>query len=99
MRVNSQKALRDFASTYPDADAPLRAWHKTVKTGTYLNLVELRRTFASVDYVPVGKREFYVFNVGGNKYRLVASIHFNRQRLFVRFIITHREYARGDWKK
>ena len=99
MHVISQKAVRDFASTYPEADAPLPAWHKTAKTGTYRNLVELRRTFASVDYVPVGKKEFYVFNIGGNKYRLVASIHFNRQRLFVRFIMTHREYDRGDWKK
>jgi mRNA-degrading endonuclease HigB of HigAB toxin-antitoxin module len=65
----------------------------------YHNLVELKQTFGSVDYVPVGKRKFYVFDIGGNKYRLVAAIHFNTQTLFVRFMMTHVEYDRGDWKK
>jgi len=40
-----------------------------------------------------------VFNIGGNKYRLVAVIHFNAQKLFIRQVLTHAEYDRGDWKK
>jgi mRNA interferase HigB len=99
MRVISEKALRDFARQYPDADAPLRARCKLVKSGTYRNLAELKQTFGSVDYVSTGKSDFYVFNIAGNKYRLIAAIHFNRQMLFIRYIFTHAEYDRGGWKK
>ena len=98
VRVISQQPLRDFATTHRDADAPLRAWYKAIKAGTHHNLVELKQSFGSVDYVPVGKRKFYVFDIGGNKYQLVAAIHFNTQTLFIRFIITHVEYDRGDRK-
>jgi len=97
--VISQKALRDFARQHADADVPLRGWFKLIKNGSYWNLAELKRTFPSVDYVPVAKLPFYVFNIGGNKYRLIAAIHFNVQRLFIRHILTHAEYDRGDWKK
>ena len=48
--------------------------------------------------VPVKKRDFYVFNIGGNKYRLVVAIHFNTQMLFVRHVLTHAEYDTGKWK-
>jgi mRNA interferase HigB len=40
-----------------------------------------------------------VFNIGGNKYRLIAAIHFNTRKLFVRHVLTHREYDQGDWKR
>jgi len=99
VHVISRKALRDFAKQHADAHAPLRGWFKLIKNGTYYDLVELKRTFPSVDYVPVGKRSFYVFNIAGNKYRLIAAIHFNANRLFVRYILTHAEYDKGDWKK
>ena len=99
MRVISEKALRDFAKSYRDSDAPGRGWCKLVKSGTYGNLAELKRTFGSVDYVRTGKRDFYVFNIAGNKYRLIAAIHFNRQMLFIRYILTHVEYDGGGWKK
>ncbi|MGH7933769.1 MAG: type II toxin-antitoxin system HigB family toxin [Candidatus Binataceae bacterium] len=59
----------------------------------------MKRTFASVDLVPVEGRDFYVFNIGGNKYRLIAAIHFNTQRLFVRRLVTHSEYDTERWKK
>ncbi len=49
--------------------------------------------------VPVKGRAFYVFDVGGNKYRLIAAIHFNTQRLFVRHILTHADYDTERWKK
>ncbi len=59
----------------------------------------LKRTFASVDLVPVKGRDFYVFDIGGNKYRLIAAIHFNSQRLFVRHILTHSDYDTERWKR
>jgi Uncharacterized protein conserved in bacteria len=38
------------------------------------------------------------FNIGGNKYRLIASIHFNRNKIYIRHILSHAEYDQGDWK-
>jgi mRNA interferase HigB len=99
MHVISQKALRDFGRKHADAAMPLRAWLKLARHGSFRNLAELKRTFANVDLVPVKGRDFYVFNIGGNKYRLIAALHFNSQRLFVRHILAHSEYNTDRWKK
>ena len=99
MHVISQKALREFTKEHADAAAPLSAWLKLVRRGRFRSFAELKRTFASVDLVPVKSGNFYVFNIGGNKYRLIAAIHFNTQKLFVRHILTHSEYDKGQRKK
>jgi mRNA interferase HigB len=99
VRAISEKALRNFANRYPDSDAALRAWCKLVKSGTFRNLAELKQTFGSVDYVPTKKGDFYVFDIAGNRHRLIAAIHFNTQMLFIRYVLTHAEYDRGRWKK
>jgi mRNA interferase HigB len=98
VHIVSQKALREFADTHADSATPLRAWFKLARRGHFQNLAELKRTFASVDMVRVKGRDFYVFNIGGNKYRLIAAIHFNTQRLFVRGVLTHSEYNTERWK-
>ncbi len=77
----------------------MRAWLKLVRHGRFRNLAELKRTFGGVDMVPVKGRDLYVFDIGGNKYRLIAAIHFNTQRLFVRHILTHPEYDTERWKR
>ena len=99
MRVISEKPLREFAKKYADAKTPLEAWLKLVRHGHFQNLAKLKQTFPSVDMVPVKDLDFYVFNIGGNKYRLIAAIHFNTQILFVRHILTHSEYDSGKWKQ
>ena len=99
MRVISEKPLRDFAGRHVAAASPLSAWKKLMLGGIFRNLVELKQTFGSVDMVPAKGRNLYVFDIGGNKYRLVAAIHFNRQMLFVRHVLTHAEYDAGAWKK
>jgi mRNA interferase HigB len=99
VHVISQKALREFARKHADAATPLGAWLKLARRRHFQNLAELKRTFASVDMVRVKGRDFYVFNIGGNKYRLVAAIHFNAQRLFVRHILTHADYNTERWKQ
>jgi mRNA interferase HigB len=96
--VISQKAPREFAEVHADAASPLRAWFKLARHGRFLNLAELKRTFGSVDLVPVKGRSFYVFNIYGNTYRLMTAINFNTQRLFVRRILTHAEYDTERWK-
>ena len=99
VRVISRKALRTFAERHPEAGAPLGAWFKLASHCAARNLAELKQTFASVDLVRIGSRDFFVFNIEGNKYRLVAAIHFDAQRLFVRRLMTHPEYSKELWKK
>ena len=89
MRVISNKALTELAMVHRDADA---AWRKIVGTGAFSNYAALRGAFNATDKVG----DFYVFDIGGNKYRLISSIHFNRQMLFVRHVFTHKEYDK--WK-
>jgi mRNA interferase HigB len=55
---------------------------------------DLRATFPNADRVD----NLIVFNIGGNKYRLIASVHFNRGTVYIRHVLTHQEYARGAWK-
>ena len=94
MKLISNRALREFAALHPDADRPLQDFRRLIERGTYSSFAQLRTTFASVDKVG----EFHVFNIGGNKYRLIAWIHFGRQRLFVKSVLTHGDYDKGDWK-
>jgi mRNA interferase HigB len=99
VHVVSRKALVGFWKIHADAEAPLASWFKAVSRGGFKSLAELKQTFQSVDYVNVGGKGFYVFNIGGNKYRLIAAIHFNTQNLFIRHVMTHAQYDKGDWKK
>lgn len=98
MHVITRKALTEFWRIHPKAEAPLRTWLKLISKHAYMNLAELKQAFSTVDYVPID-RGYYIFNIGGNNYRLVSAIHFNRQKVYVRYVLTHAEYSRGDWKK
>lgn len=95
MHIISRKALREFWERQPDSEQSLRRWHKIITTRDFASFAELRRTFPSADLVG----DLTVFNIGGNKFRLIAPIHFNRQKAYVRHELTHAEYDRGDWKR
>jgi mRNA interferase HigB len=95
MHVVSRKALRLFWQRQPDSEHPLRRWHKLMTATDFGNFAELRETFPSADMVD----DLTVFNIGGNKYRLIASIHFNRHKVYVRHLLTHAEYDQGNWKQ
>lgn len=90
MRLISNKALRDFAKRHPVAQAPLQGWRRIVERGRFRNFAELKRVFNSVDKAG----DYFVFNVAGNSYRVIAAIHFNTQILYVRAVMTHAEYAK-----
>lgn len=92
MRVISNKTLTDFSARHPLAAAPLQAWRRIVESRPFLNYAELKAAFNATDRVA----DYYIFDIGGNKYRIVAAIHFNRQSLYVRHVFTHKEY--DSWK-
>lgn len=92
MRVISNKTLKDFATRNTAAEGPLQAWRKTIEKGQFPHFASLKLTFNSVDRV----KDFYVFDISGNKYRIITAIHFNTQCLYVRHVFTHVEY--NHWK-
>ena len=94
MHVISRKALRNFWKQHPDSQGSLSRWFKIVQRTNFESFTDLRSTFPSADLVG----DLVVFNIGGNKYRLIASVHFNRGKIYIRQILTHREYDKGDWK-
>lgn len=78
MHVVSRKKPREFSARHPDADASLAIWFKLMKRSRFSNLADLKQTFgANVDYVPKEKGNFHVFDIAGNKYRLIAILRFN----------------------
>ncbi len=95
MRVIAKPALVEFWTRHPDSEGPLQAWYRTMEGEVFANFNDLRATFASADYLD----GLTVFNIGGNKYRLIAVIHYNRRKVFIRAVLTHPEYDRGNWRK
>ena len=94
MHVISKKMLRDFWAIHPDSEIPLRAWHREAEHSDWGKFADVRRSYPHADQVG----HLTVFNVGGNKYRLIAAIHYNRQKVHVRHVLTHENYAKGTWK-
>lgn len=95
MHIISRKALRQFWEQSPDSLNALSHWFNAMKKNNFNNFNELRATFPTADQVG----DLIGFNIGGNKYRLIASIHFNRSKVYVRNVLTHREYDKGAWKQ
>lgn len=94
MRIISRKALREFWEINSNAEHPLEDWFRITKHACWANLAETRYDFPHAD--PVG--DCTVFNIGGNKFRLVAKIRYNRQRVYIIHVLTHREYDKEKWK-
>lgn len=94
MHIVSHKAIRVFCETHREAANALNYWYKVAKRATWTNFSEVKQTFNTADFVA----PYVVFDVGGNKYRLIAEINFRIQILFIRRILTHKEYEKGAWK-
>ena len=94
VRVIAKTRLKEFWKSHPYAEQPLLNWYKAIREGKWMNLGELKTVFPHADQVG----HHTVFNIGGNKYRLIAAIHYNTQRVYVRFVLTHAEYDLEKWK-
>ena len=94
MHVITRKRINEFSASHPDGAASLNAWYAIINKTEFKSFAELRKTFPGADWVG-GK---VIFNIGGNKYRLIAAIHFNRGKVYIRNILTHVEYDKGGWK-
>ena len=94
MKVIKKKTILDAIKDHPEWGGALRACYKIVKKEKWSNFPEIRLTFNTVSLV--GTR--IVFNVGGNKCRLVSYIRFTAKKVYILHILTHAEYDRGGWK-
>ncbi|HEY9705474.1 MAG TPA: type II toxin-antitoxin system HigB family toxin [Allocoleopsis sp.] len=95
MHIITRKRLNEFVAEHPTSKTSLLQWYQMIKNNNFDSFVELRTFFPSA--YQVGK--LTVFNIGGNKARLIAAIHYNRQKVYIRAILTHAEYDQNNWKE
>lgn len=94
MHIITKARLVEFWNKHPDSQSSLRGWYKRVRLAKWENFNDLRATFSSADNV----RNLIVFNIGGNKYRLIALVDYKYQKVFIRAVLTHADYDHEDWK-
>lgn len=100
MRVINLKLLREFWHRHPDAEKPLRLWYGTATDATWASLTDARRTYPHADGIKTATGDILtIFNIAGNKYRLIVRIRYDFQLINVRAVMTHREYDKGHWKE
>lgn len=92
MEIINETELHSFAKKHSRARRPLASWIDIAKAAAWKSFAEVRETFRSADYV----KEQVIFDIGGNNYRLISSIDYTAQRVYVLEVMTHAEYDR--WK-
>ena len=93
MHIIARTTLITFWKKHKDAEIPLRVWFKKVEQAKWKNINELKKDFSTADYVGNNR---VVFDIKGNKYRIVVLIFFDGQKVFIRFVGTHAEYDKID---
>jgi mRNA interferase HigB len=95
VRIVTRKRLLEYGALHPDAVSSLEHWYRVAKHTNFATFSELRGAFPGVDQVG----RLTVFNIGGNKARLIAYIVYGKRRIYVRHVLTHKEYDKGKWKE
>ena len=95
MRIVSKKRITEFSLKHTDSEKALLSWYHIVSKTTFNSFNDLRQVFPNADHVG----NFTVFNIGGNKYRLITAIHYNRSMIYIRHILTHDEYNKNKWRE
>lgn len=93
MQVIALRTLRRFWEKHPPAENPLRTWHSTVFQAEWTGPADIRAQFSSADFVADNR---VIFNIGGNKYRLLVHVSYEYKAVLVKFVGTHAEYDEID---
>jgi len=91
--------LQEFWTKHKRAKSPLEKWIQTVEAATWRNFAQVRQTYGTADLFRRYGRTFVIFNIGGNKYRLVTAINYQGQIVVIEVALTHKEYDKNKWKK
>lgn len=93
MRIITFRKIKEFSLLNTDADIALREWYKKTQKAEWNCFADIKKSFNSADAAGNNR---YVFNIRGNKYRLIAIVLFKMKTVYIRFIGTHREYDSID---
>lgn len=94
MNVISRKKLEKFWQEHPDSETPLKSWYTTWRKARWKSLDDVQEIYPQADSVG----DCTIFNIGGNKYRLIAKLRYQYQRIYVIHVLTHKDYDKDKWK-
>jgi mRNA interferase HigB len=94
MRIISRKMLREFSKQHTDSYGALDNWYKAASKAKWANLTEVQKIYPTAEAVG----NFTIFNIKGNRYRLIVDIVYSDETIFVKYILTHAEYDKDKWK-
>ncbi|MFI5378670.1 MAG: type II toxin-antitoxin system HigB family toxin [Tepidisphaerales bacterium] len=100
VEILNRRVLETAAMKNPGLRIPIRRWVEIVAGAEWSSLDDVRKTFPSADGVPVGGGMVAtVFNVGGNRYRIITAVFYEQQRVYISEVLTHAEYDKDQWKR
>ncbi|NWA00398.1 type II toxin-antitoxin system HigB family toxin [Pseudomonas gingeri] len=95
MRVITEKRIWEAKGRWPDSASALDAWYRRIKNCHPAHFAAMKAMFPATDKVG----DFHVFDIGGNKLRLIAVVHYTVRRLYIKQVLDHREYDKGKWRE
>lgn len=93
MRIIAKKALKDFWAVHGQAEAPLTAWYLAARDADWTTPQDIKNSFSGVDFVGDNR---VIFDIGGNKYRLVVHVAYKYHLVLIKFVGTHKDYDKID---
>jgi len=99
MRVISKARLREFWQASSRDKPSLTYWHKITSKANWNKPGDVQKTFNNVDTYKSKTKLVYIFNVSGNRVRVICGINFTTQIVYVLFVLPHDEYSKDKWKK
>ena len=94
MRVISRTRLREFCEIHADACEALYAWYKVACRADWQNLLEVQKAYPKAESVG----NLTVFNIKGNRYRLIVDLIYPKRRIYIKYVLTHTQYDKDNWK-
>jgi mRNA interferase HigB len=94
VHIISRKILRNYCQAHADAGNSLYDWYRVASKAQWKNLTEVQATYKNAEAVG----NFTVFNIKGNRYRLIVDIIYPSQRIYIKYVLTHAEYSKDKWK-
>ena len=99
MRIVRKQQVEQWMRDYPDAATSLEKWYRAAALAQWRSIIDVRKMFPSADGAIAGSgKPVTIFNIAGNKYRLIVAIHYNTQVVYTMMFLTHADYSKNKWK-